>query len=138
MKLKLFDFWRSFLDLLMGKRDFIYELSFITCSFIIIAGLVVLCMSSSLMTFILAVLAIVVSLVGVIASIVPHRRIMMFVDCVNIFVLFYTLFKLKQGYGQAQLAYAFYISITLLYLWRFVVEGLKDGSNSSRVSKMVK
>lgn len=138
MKLKLFDFWLSLQDLLMGKRDFIYELSFITCSIIIIAGLVVLCMSSSPMTFILAVLAIVFSLVGVVASIVPHRRIMMLVDCINIFVLFYTLFKLSHGYGQAQLAYAFYISVTLLYLWRFAVEGLKDGSNPTRDSKVVK
>lgn len=138
MKIKLYDFGLSFLDLVQGKRDFIYELSFITCSIIIITGLVVLCMSSSLMTLILAVLAIVVSLVGVVASIVPHRKIMMFVDCITIFVLFYAGFKISHGYGQAQLAYAFYIGITLLYVWRFAMEGFKDVSNSTRDPKVAK
>ena len=138
MKLKLFDFWLSFLDLIQGKRDFIYELSFITCCINIITGIVVLCMGNTLATFILSILSIIASLIGVVASIVPHRKIMMLVDCVTIFVLFYAGFKIILGLGQAQLAYAFYITVALLYIWRFVVEGLKDGGSSPRDSKVAK
>ena len=138
MKLKLFNFWKEFVNLIQGKRDFIYGLSFITCAFIIVMGIVILFMSSSLITIFIAVFAILVSLVGVIASIIPNPKIMRVVDCISIFVLFYAGFKIIHGYGQAQLAYAFYISIMLLYIWRFAVEGLRGDSNATRDSKVVK
>ncbi len=138
MKLKLFDFWRSFLDLIQGKRDFIYELSFMTCAINIIIGIVVICTGKTVITLIAALVGIIAGITGVIASVVPHRRIMMFVDSITIFVLFYAGFQMINGHGYAQLSSAFYIIITLLYVWRFAMEGLKDGGNSTRDAKVVK
>lgn len=138
MKIKLYDFRLSLLDLVQGKRDFIYELSFMTCSINIITGLVVLCTGRSVLTLFAALIGIVAGVIGVVASVVPHRRVMMIVDAVTIFVLFYAGFKMAYGYGYVQLSYAFYIIITLLYVWRFAMEGLKDVGNPTRVSKVVK
>lgn len=135
MKIRLYDYWLSTQDLLMGRRAFVDMLTFLLGLMNFIIGVVViwtvplhsnwtlhLCICGGL---------IILGFLAMLTAIIPLKRIQSYVDIFGAGVIIYGFNMLSSGVGYRQVAYALMVLYALLYVWMWILQGVNRGINKN-------
>ncbi len=127
MKIKLYDFILSFKDLLTGRAELVYELTFLLGVINFTIGLVVTFTALGHWHLLAGMLICLSGLVGIITAIVPYPKIRAVVDTICAATILYGGIELINNGGLRQMSIALLIIYGFLYLWKWFIEGVNRG-----------
>lgn len=131
MKFRLYDYWLSTQDLLMGRRAFVDMLTFLLGLMNFIIGAVVIWTvplhSNWIIHLFICSGLIILGGLAMLTSIIPFKRIQRYIDILGAGVIFYGFDMLSSGIGYRQVAYVTIILYTILYAWMCILQRLNRG-----------
>ena len=131
MKIRLYDYWLSTQDLLMGRRAFVDMLTFLLGLMNFIIGVVVIwtvpLYSNWTLHLCICGVLILLGFLSMLTAIIPLKNIQRYVDICGAFLITYGFFMLSRAIGYRQVAYAFMALYALLYIWMWILQGVNHG-----------
>lgn len=135
MKFKLYDFWLSMRDLIAGRRELVYELTFLMGIINAITGLVsIATIKINHPWYIFAGILILFSgISGVITAVIPYEKIRKWVDSACFLIMGYGGIQLIIYDSLRQLTIAFVLVYMIIYVWIWRLQGVHNGIVNSKI-----
>lgn len=124
-------FLKSLMDLIDGRKELVYELTFLL-------GMINFCIGLVVMTtlrdnhpwhYIAGILIFLSGIIGIITAAVPYEKIRSLVDISCGVTIVYGGIQLIQYGSLRQMSISFLVIYSILYIWKWHLEGAKSGFN---------
>lgn len=112
----------GFLELLVGKREFLYEFTFFLGLATLVIGIVIMFNAVQLIHILAGCLIFLAGIASILTAIIPLPKLRKTVDLISFGIILYGFVKIHSVNTMRILAYSMLVIYVVLYIWKIALE----------------